>query len=96
MAEAQKLRVQPLYGLVAGTVCSWGLFSLTRKKLITVREFIEADDFYKYSPSCHFKAMVTLSDQEMIPLMPDQYAPILDDQDDLQNRGYFLSCRFGQ
>ena len=46
MAEAQELRVQP-HDLV-GTVCSRAIF-INPEKLITVREFIEADDFYKYS-----------------------------------------------
>ena len=47
MAEAQELRVQP-HDLVAEQSVLGAIF-INPEKLITVREFIEADDFYKYS-----------------------------------------------
>ena len=61
MAEAQELRVQP-HDLVAEQSVLGAIF-INPEKLITVREFIEADDFYKYSHRVIFKAMVTLSDR---------------------------------
>ena len=54
--------------------------------MITVREFIEADDFYKYSHRVIFKAMVTLSDRNDA-IDATTVRTILDDQDDLQNIG---------
>ena len=60
-AEAQELRVQP-HDLVAEQSVL-GAILINPEKLITVREFIEADDFYKYSHRVIFKAMVTLSDR---------------------------------
>ena len=56
MAEAQELRVQP-HDLVAEQSVLGAIF-INPEKLITVREFIEADDFYKYSHRVIFKAMV--------------------------------------
>ena len=51
-----------------------------------LREFIEADDFYKYSHRVIFKAMVTLSDRNDA-IDATTVRTILDDQDDLQNIG---------
>ena len=82
MAEAQELRVQP-HDLVAEQSVLGAIF-INPEKLITVREFIEADDFYKYSHRVIFKAMVTLSDRNDA-IDATTVRTILDDQDDLQN-----------
>ena len=84
MAEAQELRVQPP-DLVAEQSVLGAIF-INPEKLITVREFIEADDFYKYSHRVIFKAMVTLSDRNDA-IDATTVRTILDDQDDLQNIG---------
>lgn len=84
MAEAQELRVQP-HDLVAEQSVLGAIF-INPEKLITVREFIEADDFYKYSHRVIFKAMVTLSDRNDA-IDATTVRTILDDQDDLQNIG---------
>ena len=84
MAEAQELRVQP-HDLVAEQSVL-GAILINPEKLITVREFIEADDFYKYSHRVIFKAMVTLSDRNDA-IDATTVRTILDDQDDLQNIG---------
>ena len=63
-----------------------GAIFINPEKLITVREFIEADDFYKYSHRVIFKAMVTLSDRNDA-IDATTVRTILDDQDDLQNIG---------
>ena len=84
MAEAQELRVQP-HDLVAEQSVLGAIF-INPEKLITVREFIEADDFYKYSHRVIFKAMVTLSDRNDA-IDATTVRTILDDQDDRQNIG---------
>ena len=84
LAEAQELRVQP-HDLVAEQSVLGAIF-INPEKLITVREFIEADDFYKYSHRVIFKAMVTLSDRNDA-IDATTVRTILDDQDDLQNIG---------
>ena len=84
MAEAQELRVQP-HDLVAEQSVLGAIF-INPEKLISVREFIEADDFYKYSHRVIFKAMVTLSDRNDA-IDATTVRTILDDQDDLQNIG---------
>lgn len=84
MAEAQELRVQP-HDLVAEQSVLGAIF-INPEKLITVREFIEADDFYKYSHRVIFKAMVTLSDRNDA-IDATTVRTILDDQDDLKYRG---------
>ena len=84
MSEAQELRVQP-HDLVAEQSVLGAIF-INPEKLITVREFIEADDFYKYSHRVIFKAMVTLSDRNDA-IDATTVRTILDDQDDLQNIG---------
>ena len=61
MSEPQELRVQP-QDLVAEQSVLGAIF-INPDKLIAVREYIEADDFYKYSHRVIFKAMVTLSDR---------------------------------
>ena len=90
MAEAQELRVQP-HDLVAEQSVLGAIF-INPEKLITVREFIEADDFYKYSHRVIFKAMVTLSDRNDA-IDATTVRTILDDQDDLQNIGDPLSAK---
>ena len=71
MAEAQELRVQP-HDLVAEQSVLGAIF-INPEKLITVREFIEADDFYKSDRNDAIDATTVRT--------------ILDDQDDLQNIG---------
>ena len=84
MAEAQELRVQPHDLVVEQSVL--GAILINPEKLIAVREFIDADDFYKYSHRVIFKAMVTLSDRNDA-IDATTVRTILDDQDDLQNIG---------
>ena len=84
MSEPQELRVQP-QDLVAEQSVLGAIF-INPDKLIAVREYIEADDFYKYSHRVIFKAMVTLSDRNEA-IDATTVRTILDDQDDLQNIG---------
>ncbi|MGV3010699.1 replicative DNA helicase [Streptococcus thoraltensis] len=84
MAETLELRVQP-QDLVAEQSVLGSIF-ISPDKLITVREFIEADDFYKYAHKVIFRAMVTLSDRHDA-IDATTVRNILDSQGDLQNIG---------
>ncbi|MBM7635819.1 replicative DNA helicase [Streptococcus saliviloxodontae] len=84
MADAPELRVQP-QDLIAEQSVLGSIF-IAPDKLITVREFIEADDFYKYSHQIVFKAMVTLADRNEA-IDATTVRTILDNQGDLQNIG---------
>ncbi|MGT2833008.1 replicative DNA helicase [Streptococcus halotolerans] len=84
MAETQELRLQP-QDLVAEQSVLGSIF-ISPDKLITVREFIEADDFYKYAHKVIFRAMVTLSDRHDA-IDATTVRNILDSQGDLQNIG---------
>ncbi|MGX7775899.1 replicative DNA helicase [Streptococcus pluranimalium] len=84
MADTPELCVQP-QDLVAEQSVLGSIF-ISPDKLITVREFIEADDFYKYAHKVIFRAMITLSDRHDA-IDATTVRNILDSQGDLQNIG---------
>ena len=84
MAEEPELRVQPQDLLAEQSIL--GSIFISPDKLITVREYISPDDFYKYSHRVIFKAMITLSDRNEA-IDATTVRTILDDQGDLQNIG---------
>ncbi|MGV3028037.1 replicative DNA helicase [Streptococcus hyovaginalis] len=84
MVEGPELRVQP-QDLVAEQSVLGSIF-ISPDKLITVREFIEADDFYKYAHKVIFRAMIALSDR-YDAIDATTVRNILDSQGDLQNIG---------
>ncbi|MGT2774493.1 replicative DNA helicase [Streptococcus hyovaginalis] len=84
MVEGPELRVQP-QDLVAEQSVLGSIF-ISPDKLITVREFIEADDFYKYAHKVIFRAMIALSDH-YDAIDATTVRNILDSQGDLQNIG---------
>lgn len=84
MPESPELRVQPQDLLAEQSVL--GAIFISPDKLITVREFIGPDDFYKYSHKIIFRAMITLSDRNDA-IDATTVRTILDDQGDLQNIG---------
>ena len=84
LAEEPELRVQPQDLLAEQSVL--GSIFISPDKLITVREFVSPDDFYKYSHRVIFKAMITLSDRNEA-IDATTVRTILDDQGDLQNIG---------
>ncbi|MGT2800255.1 replicative DNA helicase [Streptococcus marmotae] len=61
MAELDELRVQPQDILAEQSVL--GAIFIDEGKLVFVREYIEADDFFKYAHQLIFKAMIALSDR---------------------------------
>ncbi|WP_019780321.1 DnaB-like helicase N-terminal domain-containing protein, partial [Streptococcus sobrinus] len=84
MPEAQELRVQPQDLLAEQAVL--GSIFISPDKLISVREYIEPEDFYKYSHRVIFKAMITLNDRNDA-IDATTVRAVLDSQDDLQNIG---------
>ena len=84
LAATPELRVQPQDLLAEQSVL--GSIFISPDKLITVREFVGPDDFYKYSHKVIFKAMITLSDRNEA-IDATTVRTILDDQGDLQNIG---------
>ena len=60
MAELEELRLQPQDILAEQSVL--GAIFIDESKLIFVREYIEAEDFYKYAHKVIFRAMVALAD----------------------------------
>lgn len=84
MAETPELRVQP-QDLVAEQSVLGSIF-ISPDKLITLREFIEADDFYKYAHKVIFRAMITLSDRHDA-IDATTVRNILDSQGELQTIG---------
>lgn len=84
MSEVQELRVQPHDLLAEQSVL--GAIFITPDKLISVREYIEPEDFYKYSHRVIFKAMITLNDRNDA-IDATTVRAILDSQGDLQNIG---------
>ena len=84
LAEEPELRVQPQDLLAEQSIL--GSIFISPDKLITVREYISPDDFYKYSHRVIFKAMITLSDRNEA-IDATTVRTILDDQGDLQNIG---------
>ncbi|WP_019793617.1 DnaB-like helicase N-terminal domain-containing protein, partial [Streptococcus sobrinus] len=81
MPEAQELRVQPQDLLAEQAVL--GSIFISPDKLISVREYIEPEDFYKYSHRVIFKAMITLNDRNDA-IDATTVRAVLDSQDDLQ------------
>ncbi len=61
MAELDELRVQPQDILAEQSVL--GAIFLDEGKLVFVREYIEAEDFFKHAHKLIFKAMIALSDR---------------------------------
>ncbi|MDQ8836573.1 replicative DNA helicase [Streptococcus ruminantium] len=61
MAELEELRVQPQDILAEQSVL--GAIFLDEGKLVFVREYIEAEDFFKHAHKLIFKAMIALSDK---------------------------------
>ena len=84
MPEAQELRLQPQDLLAEQAVL--GSVFISPDKLISVREYIEPEDFYKYSHKVIFKAMITLNDRNEA-IDATTVRAVLDSQDDLQNIG---------
>ena len=84
MADVTELRVLPQDVLAEQAVL--GSLFISPDKLITIREFIEADDFYKHSHKVIFQAMITLSDRNEA-IDAATVRSILADQGDLQNIG---------
>ena len=84
MADVTELRVLPQDILAEQAVL--GSLFISPDKLITIREFIEADDFYKHSHKVIFQAMITLSDRNEA-IDAATVRSILADQGDLQNIG---------
>ncbi|MGT2828934.1 replicative DNA helicase [Streptococcus hillyeri] len=84
MSEVQELRVQPQDLLAEQSVL--GSIFITPDKLISVREYIEPEDFYKYAHKVIFKAMVALNDRNDA-IDATTVRAILDSQGDLQNIG---------
>lgn len=84
MAETTELRVQP-QDLVAEQSVLGSIF-ISPDKIITVREFIEADDFYKYAHKVIFRAMITLNDRHDA-IDATTVRNILDSQGELQTIG---------
>ena len=80
----QEMRVQPQDLLAEQSVL--GAIFISPDKLITVREFIAPEDFYKYSHQVIFRAMITLSDRNDV-IDATTVRGILDSQGDLQNIG---------
>ncbi|MFC5630678.1 MULTISPECIES: replicative DNA helicase [Streptococcus] len=84
MSEVQELRVQPQDLLAEQSVL--GAIFITPDKLISVREYIEPEDFYKYAHKVIFKAMISLNDRNDA-IDATTVRAILDSQGDLQNIG---------
>lgn len=84
MSEVQELRVQPQDLLAEQSVL--GSIFITPDKLISVREYVEPEDFYKYAHKVIFKAMITLNDRNDA-IDATTVRAILDSQGDLQNIG---------
>ncbi len=84
MADVSELRVLPQDVLAEQSVL--GSLFISPDKLITVREFIEPDDFYKHSHKIIFRAMISLSNRNEA-IDATTVRSILSDQGDLQNIG---------
>src|SRR5699024_4868452 len=84
LAENLELRVQPQDLLAEQSVL--GSIFISPDKLITVREYVSPDDFYKYAHKIIFKAMIALSDRNEA-IDATTVRTILDNQGDLQNIG---------
>ncbi|MBM9832624.1 replicative DNA helicase, partial [Enterococcus faecalis] len=61
MAELEELRVQPQDILAEQSVL--GAIFIDENKLVFVREYIDARDFFKYAHQLIFQAMVALAER---------------------------------
>lgn len=84
MTGEPELRVQP-QDLVAEQSVLGSVF-ISPDKLITVREYVGPNDFYRYSHQVIFKAMIQLADRNEA-IDATTVRAILDSQGDLQNIG---------
>lgn len=84
MAELDELRVQPQDILAEQSVL--GAIFIDESKLVFVREYIEARDFFKYAHQLIFQAMVALSERGDA-IDATTLRNYLDDKGDLQNIG---------
>ncbi|MER0122140.1 replicative DNA helicase [Streptococcus sp. ZJ93] len=84
MAELDELRVQPQDILAEQSVL--GAIFIDEGKLVFVREYIEADDFFKYAHQLIFKAMIALSDRHEA-IDATTMRNYLDNHGDLENIG---------
>lgn len=84
LTEYQEMRVQPQDVLAEQSVL--GSIFIAPDKLISVREFINPEDFYKHAHRVIFKAMVDLSDRNEA-IDATTVRSILDSQGDLQTVG---------
>lgn len=84
MSEVLEARVQPQDLLAEQSVL--GAIFISPDKLISVREYIEPSDFYKYSHRIIFQTMIDLSDRNEA-IDATTVRSILDSQGDLQNIG---------
>lgn len=84
MSDVQELRVQP-QDLVAEQSVLGAIF-ITPDKLVTVREYLEPDDFYKYANRVVFQVMIGLNDRNEA-IDATTVRNVLDRQGDLANIG---------
>lgn len=84
MSDLQELRVQP-QDLVAEQSVLGAIF-ITPDKLVTVREYLEPDDFYKYANRVVFQVMIGLNDRNEA-IDATTVRNVLDRQGDLANIG---------
>ncbi|WP_067103223.1 replicative DNA helicase [Streptococcus sp. DD13] len=84
MAEFEELRVQPQDILAEQSVL--GAIFIDEGKLVFVREYIEADDFYKYAHKLIFRAMIALADENQA-IDATTMRHHLEKQGDLENIG---------
>lgn len=84
MTEMMELRVQP-QDLIAEQSVLGSIF-ISPDKLITVREFLSPNDFYKYAHRVIFAAMINLLDRHDA-IDPTTLQNILDSQGELQSIG---------
>ena len=84
MPELDELRTQPQDLLAEQSVL--GAIFIDESKLVFVREYVEPNDFFKYSNRLIFKAMIDLADRGDA-IDATTVRNILDSQGDLQNIG---------
>lgn len=84
MAELNELRVQPQDILAEQSVL--GAIFIDESKLVFVREYIDAKDFFKYAHQLIFEAMVALAERGDA-IDATTLRNYLDDKGDLQNIG---------
>ncbi len=84
MAEVDELRMQPQDILAEQSVL--GAIFIDEGKLVFVREYIEADDFFKYAHKIIFRAMIALADRNEA-IDATTMRNYLDSHGDLENIG---------